>query len=104
VPVDQLENCLNAKDVAALLRVSTASAYRLMQQCEHIRLGRILRVTRSALDRFLKARTERGTLSPRDARREVVRQMMQPKAPAPIRSLPIRVVYPRKKLRPTPPG
>ncbi len=45
---------LTAKDIAALLRVSRAQAYRILKACAHVRIGRSLRVTREALDAYLE--------------------------------------------------
>jgi hypothetical protein len=52
-----LDRYLNAAEVGELLNISRSAAYRLIQQCEHIRTGRITRVSERALQAFLKRRT-----------------------------------------------
>ena len=50
------EPVLTAEDVAAELRVSIATAYRLMGEMTHLKLHRSIRVTRKALDAYLRQR------------------------------------------------
>ncbi len=50
---------LNADQVAEILGISRASAYRVMRLMPHVVLGeKILRISEKVLDRYLHARTE----------------------------------------------
>src|SRR5262245_38107225 len=59
---------LNASAVAALLGVSRAAAYREMKKMVHVVIGdRTLRVTKAALDNYLKQRMENQSCARRSA-------------------------------------
>ena len=52
-----IEQYLDAREVSSLLTISLAAAQRLMKQCEHVRQGRMIRVSGKALRAFLAQKT-----------------------------------------------
>ena len=87
---------LDAREVASLLKLSRAAAYRLMKQCEHVKQGRTIRVSERALQAFLAKRTT-PVFDPRSKR-----SRPRPSRPRTI-SAPggdwLRPIVPRTKLR-----
>lgn len=51
---------LAACDVAARLRISEDSAYRLMRRMPHVRIGRLIRVAPADLDRYTECDSTAG--------------------------------------------
>jgi predicted DNA-binding transcriptional regulator AlpA len=96
------ERFIDATAVSAILNVSRASAYRLMHQCEHVRLGRVIRVSEAALRKFIEKRTSPGTPAI-NQRSAAVKAILRGRQLPPPLSPQIRVVYPRTKRRKDPP-
>ena len=65
IPMNPAENpnpLLDAEEVAQQLRISIALAYRLIQrgQIRSVRIGRLVRVRKQDLDRFIEQQTSGG--------------------------------------------
>jgi predicted DNA-binding transcriptional regulator AlpA len=96
---------LSAIDIAQILSISRASAYREMQQMSHVIVGeRMVRVSESAFEAYLRNRTEASRVASREklgrpigaaARADELKQLPGSSSGRPV----LRPVFPRTRRR-----
>jgi len=89
------ERYLSVRELRAVLGISRELAYRVANECAHVRVGSTIRIPQSALDAWIKA--HEVPPPPRVAQRMRIAERKRAHATTELDELPVRLTRPRDR-------